>query len=220
MNHRSRVEVQSTLHIDMIFHTQYANARRSFRCCRILHMHVVPDLFACFCFGTHVDLVRRRGVATRGERLPLTSDYDLSETIKVSLVTSLEGGSRPIHVHMRQGERANDAFDFLLFVIDLVQSAVLTQGNVVVLDNAPIHNRQAILLLLRTVLTAAGITLWFLPTYAPELNPCEFVFAQCKHFLRYHRDMNQPFWLEVCRGFAETTKQHIMNRYYKSIWKP
>ena len=172
------------------------------------------------CIPICIDLVRRRGVTTRGERLPLVSNYDLSETIKVSLVTSLEAGSRPIQVHMRQGERANNAYDFLLFVINLVQSAVLIQGDVVVLDNAPIHNRQDILLPLQTVLTAAGITLWFLPTYSPELNPCEFVFAQCKHFLRYHRDMNKPFWFEVCRGFAVTTKQHIMNCYYKSIWNP
>ena len=167
-----------------------------------------------------VDLVRKRGVTARGERLPLISDYDLSETIKVSLVTSLEPGSPPIHVHMREGERANNALDFLLFVIDLVQSAVITRGDVVVLDNAPIHNRQDILVPMHTVLTAAGITMWFLPTYSPELNPCEFLFAQCKHFLRYHKDMHNPFWFEVCRGFAVTTTQHIMNCYYKSIRDP
>ena len=138
----------------------------------------------------------------------------------MSLVTSLSVGSPPIHVHMRQGDRANDAFDFLMLMIDLVQSGVLVQGDVVVLDNAPIHNADAILQPLHVLLMSAGITLWFLPTYSPELNPCEFVFGQCKRFLRYHRRMHVPFWYEIARGMSETTKQHMINCYVKSIWNP
>ncbi len=60
----------------------------------------------------------------------------------------------------------------------------------------------------------------FLPTYSPELNPCEFVFAQCKQYLRYHRGlrMQHPFWYEIARGFANTTHTHMLNCYVKAIW--
>jgi hypothetical protein len=45
-----------------------------------------------------IELVRRRGVSARGQPINVVSDYDLSETIKVSLLTSLAVNSPPIHV--------------------------------------------------------------------------------------------------------------------------
>ena len=158
--------------------------------------------------------MRRRGVSQ------CVSEYDLSETMKVSVLTSLSVGSPPVYVDMRSGDRANDAFDFLLLIVHLVQSGVLVQGDVLVLDNAPIHNVVSILHPLHTIITSAGITLWFLPTYSPELNPCEYVFAQSKKWLKCHRRMHLPFWYEIARGMAETTTQHMINCYNKSIWNP
>lgn len=149
-----------------------------------------------------------------------TSTYDLSETVKVTLLTSLSIAPVPVHVHMRRDARANDQIDFLLFVVDCVASGLLQRGDVLVMDNAAIHKGADILHTLHTVLHAAGITLWFLPTYSPELNPCEFVFAQCKSWLRYHRRMHLPFWYEIARGMAEVTQAHMINCYHKCIWQP
>jgi hypothetical protein len=73
---------------------------------------------------------------------------------------------------------------------------------------------------LSLLLRAAGVRMWMLPTYSPELNPCGFVFAQCKKWLRYHRRMQNPFWYEIARGMANTTAQHMRNMYVKSIWNP
>ena len=167
-----------------------------------------------------VVLVRKRGVSACGEPIVAISDYDLSETIKVFLLTSLSVGSPPIHVQMRTGCRANGQFDFLLFVIDCIRSGLLVQGDVLVLDNASIHKEDGILQPLHTLVTLAGIILWFMPTYSPELNPCEFVFAQTKKWLKYHRRMHLPFWYECARGFSQTTIQHMHNYYNKAIWDP
>ena len=169
-----------------------------------------------------LDLVRSRGVSGRGEVITCVTGVGLSHTIKVSLLTTLARavGSSPVYVSMRDGGRANSQFDFLLFIIDCIQDGQLVQGDVLVLDNASIHTAQHIIVPLTTVLRAAGVTMWRLPTYSPELNPCEFVFAQCKKWLRYHRRMQNPFWYEIARGMAETTPQHMLNCYNKSIWNP
>jgi hypothetical protein len=167
-----------------------------------------------------VELVRRRGLSEVGVSINVTSEYDLSETIKVSLLTSVGPNSPPIHVHLRRGGGANNAYSFLTFIVDCVSSGLLVRGDVVVLDNASIHKSVDILFPLFLLMNVAGITLWFLPVYSPELNPCEFVFAQCKKYLRYHRRMHYPFWYEIVRGFANTTPQQVMACYIKSIFNP
>ena len=111
-----------------------------------------------------IDLVRRRGVSVRGSPIECVSEYNLSETVKVSILTSVSAGSPPVYVHMRRGDRANDAFDFLSLMVDFVQSGVLVQGDLLVLDNAPIHNANSILYALHTLMTSAGNKVWFLPT--------------------------------------------------------
>ena len=140
-----------------------------FGCC------LVVWLFVCLL----LELVRRRGVSGVGEPVQCVSDYDLNGTIKVFLLTSVALNTPPVHVHMRRGG-ANDAFDFLLFIVECVSLGVLVRGDVLVLDNATIHKSVDILQPLFMLMRVAGITLWFLPVYSPELNPCEFVFAQCK----------------------------------------
>ncbi len=186
-----------------------------------MHVCMCTDVccVCCVCC-VRVELVRRRGVSARGATLNVVSNYSLSETIKVSILTSLLCHTRPFHVDMRCGDRANDQFDHLLIITRFIRMGLLVRGDVLVLDNAHIHRGEKILLPLQRLLATAGITMWFLPTYSPELNPCEFVFAQCKKYLRYHRRMQHPFWYEIARGFANTTHMHMLNCYIKSIWMP
>jgi transposase len=55
---------------------------------------------------------------------------------------------------------------------------VLVAGDLLVADNAAIHKSREIIPTLRVALATAGVRMVFLPTYSPELNPCELVFAQ------------------------------------------
>lgn len=52
------------------------------------------------------------------------------------------------------------------------------------MDNASVHTGEIAQAALTEFLEATGVTLVLLPTYSPELNPCEFVFSQIKHFVR------------------------------------
>ncbi len=160
-----------------------------------------------------------RGVSPRGVPLDVVADYDLSETVKVFLLTSIMN-SPPVFISMRRGGEANHQYDFLQFIIDCVQQGVLVAGDVLVLDNASIHNADDIMLPLNTLMQTAQVSICFLPTYSPELNPCEIVFAQCKAHLRYHRCLHHPFWYEIVKGFAQTSTAQMLQYYYKCIWEP
>ena len=53
-------------------------------------------------------------------------------------------------------------------------------GDIVVIDNLGSHKGKVI----RQALRAAGVKLFFLPKYSPDLNPIEQVFSKLKHLLR------------------------------------
>jgi transposase len=74
-------------------------------------------------------------------------------------------------------ERTWDSYDLLGFLRALPPSSV---PRVVVLDNASLHTSRVIRAA-RASLAAAGIYLYFLPPYAPELNEIEPVFRQVKY---------------------------------------
>lgn len=143
----------------------------------------------------------------------------LHETIKVSLLTNLTS-SPPVFISMRRGGRANDGYDFLTFIVDCVVNGHLVAGDTLIMDNARIHTARYILSAFSVLMHAAQVQVWFLPTYSPELNPCEPVFGQCKHYLRYRRCMHAPFWSEVVVGFSKASAAHMLNYYNKCIWDP
>lgn len=54
---------------------------------------------------------------------------------------------------------------------------VLEPGDIVVMDNLGSYKSTAI----RQMIHSAGARLWYLPPYAPDLNPIEQAFAKIKH---------------------------------------
>jgi transposase len=56
----------------------------------------------------------------------------------------------------------------------------LQPGQIVVLDNLSVHKSARA----RQLIEAAGCQLVFLPTYSPDLNPIEAIFAKLKSLLR------------------------------------
>jgi transposase len=56
----------------------------------------------------------------------------------------------------------------------------LRPGDIVVLDNLSSHNDETI----KAAIEASGVTLMFLPSYSPDLNPIELMFSKLKTLLR------------------------------------
>jgi transposase len=102
--------------------------------------------------------------------------------------------------------------DFLVFVTDLIRNGVLTEGDVFVVDNASVHYADSIATMLDDILAAVGVRMFFLPAYSPELNPCELVFAQVKHYLRRHR-LDLPFLFEIAIAFAQVSADNVRHYY-------
>ena len=112
---------------------------------------------------------------------------------------------------------SNTAWDFLLFLCD---SAALVMNDVLVLDNASIHYSSDIAVPLNALLLASGVRLLFLPTYSPELNPCELVFSQVKRHMRIHRHAHEPLLVDALSSFASVTVDNVFSYYDHCLHRP
>ena len=66
----------------------------------------------------------------------------------------------------------------------------LVKGQVVIMDNAPIHKNSMV----RTLIQDAGCKLLYLPAYSPDLNPIENYWAVMKKHIRKIRDQFDQVW--------------------------
>ncbi len=68
---------------------------------------------------------------------------------------------------------------FLAYV-EQVLVPELSPGDIVVMDNLPVHKPTAV----RAAIEAAGAELRFLPPYSPDFNPIEMAFSKLKSILK------------------------------------
>jgi len=122
-----------------------------------------------------------------------------------------EASPTPFVFNVKSG--TNNQYDFMEFLVFLVAEGHLTKDDVLVMDNCGIHVAGAIF----ELLDAAGIKLVFLPSYSPELNPCELVFA-VKNYLCNHRGP-ESFWREILFALSTVmTYEDMWNVYFDCVW--
>ena len=68
---------------------------------------------------------------------------------------------------------------FLCF-LETMLLPTLARGSVLVMDNWTVHHGDDV----RDLVDAAGCELLYLPTYSPDLNPIEHLFAKLKAFVK------------------------------------
>jgi len=162
------------------------------------------------------DTRRRRGVCPRGQRLvlPLVGHEAKADRFTVTLITT-PTCITPVW-HSKPSKKSNDQWRFLQFIIDSLAAGALRAGDVLIGDNAKIHYAEESRDLLELLLDTAQVRLVFLPTYSPELNPCENVFGWVKSRMRYHRG-NDTFSNEICKAFASVTHGLVYSFYRHCI---
>ena len=93
-----------------------------------------------------------------------------------------------------------------------VASQRLKPGDYFIVDNAQVHVAEEILEELVQELGSAGVQMKMLPTYSPELNPCEQVFARMKNHLRHWRG-DQRFLYEIIKAGSLVTYSQVVGFY-------
>lgn len=139
----------------------------------------------------------------------MTTSYSL--TLLTSLAPDDPG---PCFMQLRQN--SNTAFDFIEFLISAAAGGFLHRGDVLICDNAKVHCAHDIQELLLRVVDEWGVQIKFLPTYSPEFNPCELVFALVKNLLRSKIGVDD-FHTEILLAFAKVSSESLIEFYRHAI---
>jgi transposase len=117
---------------------------------------------------------REYGRSLRGERVTGLKPFRSWKTI--SLIGAIRLGEKP---KIMTNKGAVDGRGFLRFVKQRL-APWLYPGDIVIMDNLSIHKMQMV----REAIRDAGGIPIYLPTYSPELNPIERLWADMKRQLR------------------------------------
>lgn len=108
-------------------------------------------------------------------------------------------------------EGSVDSAAFLSYLKDVLLPT-LKPGQIVIMDNFTIHHNSKV----RELIQSKGCDLLYLPTYSPDFNPIEYLFAKVKAFIRKLRpetvlDLIQAFKdaiLTITPDDAKNTFRH------------
>jgi transposase len=118
---------------------------------------------------------------------------------------------------------SNTQLNFLDCLKDFVAQGGLLRGDILIVDNATVHMASAHFNEILAYLNSEGIDLQSLPTYSPELNPCELVFARIKAYIKSTdafattfngRDHLAPFKELLCASLQTISRDELINMYW------
>jgi transposase len=137
--------------------------------------------------GSNLGLTRVYGRAEPGKRVLDHVPGDHGGNVSTIGAMGLEG--------IRTGLRVPGAIDgeTMVFFVEELLVPTLNRGDIVVMDNNPIHKLDDI----EDALEAVGAWVLFLPTYSPDLNPIELCWAKIKALLRALKPRTLPDLLDA-----------------------
>jgi transposase len=151
--------------------------------------------------GSNLGLTRLYGRAAPGQRVHDQVPGDRGRNVSTIGAIGLQG--------IRTGLSVPGPIDgdtMLFFVEDLLVPT-LNRGDIVVMDNAPIHKLDEI----EDAIEATGAWVLFLPTYSPDLNPIENCWSKVKALLRSLKPRTLPDLLDaLADAFASITLHDIL----------
>jgi transposase len=151
--------------------------------------------------GSNLGLTRRYGRAAPGKRILDQVPGDRGGNVSTIGAIGLEG--------IRTGLSVPGAIDgeTMLFFVEELLVPTLKRGDVVFMDNNPIHKLDDI----EDAIEAVGAGVLFLPTYSPDLNPIENCWAKVKSILRSLKPRTLQELLDaLVKAFSSITKQDIL----------
>ena len=124
--------------------------------------------------GSNLALTRRYGRAAPGERVHDAVPSDQGGNVSTIGAIDLKG--------IRTGLSVPGAIDgeTMVFFVEELLAPTLKRGDLVFMDNCPIHNLDES----EDLVDACGAGVVFLPAYSPDLNPIEHCWSKVKARLR------------------------------------
>jgi len=156
-------------------------------------------------------LGRRRKVGPRGAEHVVVDHRPYEPRLNMILMTTLERRDDWLFFDLKQG--TNNAQSFLNFLDLAARNGRIPPGSFVVWDNARIHDGNDIVDAVDAILARCGALRVNLPTYSPEFNVCELVFAEIKCFLRNNPRIGWDLMRRVLEGAASVTWQNLLAYY-------
>jgi len=150
--------------------------------------------------GTNLGLTRLYGRAAPGTRVLEQVPGDRGGNVSTIGALALDG--------LRTGLSVPGAIDgeTMLFFVEELLVPTLKRGDIVMMDNNPIHKLDEI----EDAIEAVGAWVLFLPTYSPDLNPIENCWSKVKARLRSLKPRTLPDLLDaLVTAFAAITKHDI-----------
>lgn len=155
------------------------------------------------------DISKRPCASPVGSK-PFAVAHSIDKRYSVSALTNPEDPDNPVFIEVRKD--SNDQWDFVGFVCSAIEKNALTPGDILVMDNARIHQAEDSFHILKRGLRVIDIEIIFLPTYSPELNPCELVFNFVKGNLR-RQQRGESFAEEIENGFKKVSVDFVQKSY-------
>jgi len=109
-----------------------------------------------------------------------------------------------------------DRISFLAYIREVL-APTLKPGDIVIMDNLSSHKGEEV----RQAIEVTGATRLLLPSYSPDFNPIEQVFAKIKAWLRKQsRRSIDALWNAIADALALFSSQECANYFINSGYQP
>jgi transposase len=155
--------------------------------------------------GSNLGLTRLYGRATPGQRVLDQVPGDHGGNVSTIGAMSLDG--------LRTGLRVPGAIDgeTMLFFVEELLVPTLKRGDIVVMDNNPLHKLDEI----EDAIEAVGAWVLFLPTSSPDRNPIELCWSKVKSRLRALTPRTLPDLLDALVQAFSTITPHDIRHWFE-----
>ncbi len=156
--------------------------------------------------SAYVGQSREYGWAVSRERVHDTRPKGKKERVSLIAATTLDGAMAEQALVVSDTVNKNAFLSFL----ETVLLPTLSPGSVIVMDNWTVHHGEEV----RELALRFGCELLYLPTYSPDLNPIEHLFAKVKAFIKALRpDSLDKLVQAFCDAVKAVTPEQVLNTF-------
>lgn len=162
--------------------------------------------------SAYVGQSREYGWAERAERVHDTRPKGKKAWVSLIAAISLNAAMTEQALVVTDTVNKNAFLAFL----ETTLLPTLAQGSVLVLDNWTVHHGNDV----KELVEGCGCELLYLPTYSPDLNPIEHLFAKVKAFIKALRpDTVATLVNAFCAAVKTITPQNILKSFLHCGYK-